>query len=154
VNPQYKSIAGALVTDSYADSVISVDARLVGDEAARFLVVACRAQPGSASKEYRAILDPHEHTLELRRSESGTSTRLSWRFNPSIKTGNERHRLSLSCIGDTISASVGGDTISAADSTYRAGQHWVGVGVYTNVDGVPVEGTAEARFDNLEIQVR
>ena len=69
---------------------------------------------------------------------------------PSVNPGNAKNRLpELRCAGTKISALVNGKVVASADDmTLSRGDHGIGTGAFTGV-----QGTIEARYDNLEIRV-
>ena len=73
----------------------------------------------------------------------------SVRDEPAINPGNAKNRLELRCAGAKISASVNGKVVASADDmTMNRGDHGMGAGAFTGI-----QGTIEARYDNLEIRV-
>src|SRR5262249_30869237 len=98
----------------------------------------------------RASIVPDGRRLILSRWDDGTQRVLSEvRDDPAINPGNASNRLELRCAGAKISAVVDGKKLaSAGDMTLKPGGPGVGARQFGGVDG-----TLEARFDNLEIRV-
>ena len=70
------------------------------------------------------------------------------RDESAINPGNAKNRLELRCAGAKISAVVNGKVLASVDDmTLNRGDHGVGVGAFTGI-----QGTLEARYDNLEIR--
>lgn len=135
---------------SYENTVIAVDVRIVGDAASRYAFVVCRDQSsGGQAKQYRASIVPEGRRLILSRWDDGSQRVLSEvRDDAAINPGNAVNRLELSCAGAKISAAVNGKTlVSADDTTLNRGDQGLGAGTFAGVDG-----TLEARYDNLEIK--
>jgi serine/threonine-protein kinase len=135
---------------TYENTIIAVDVRIMGDAASRYGFVVCRDQSTNGqSKQYRASVVPNERRLTLARWDSGTGRTLGEvRNDPSINPGNGQNRLELRCAGAKISAAVNGKVLATADDlTLTRGAHAMGTGLFAEV-----EGTVEARFDNLEVR--
>lgn len=134
---------------SFDNSVISIDVRIVGDVASRYAFVVCRdVTADGLAKQYRASIVPEGQRLILSRWESGAQTVLSDTRDEVIRAGNAANRLELSCAGTTIAASVNGKGLaSVEDTTLSRGDHAIGAGTFAGV-----EGTVEARFDNLVVR--
>jgi hypothetical protein len=134
---------------TYDNTVIAVDVRIVGDAASRYAFVVCRDQSsGGQAKQYRASIVPEGRRVILSRWDDGTQKVLSEsRDDEAINTGGAVNRLELRCAGPKVSAAVNGKTlVSADDMTLNRGEHGVGAGTFAGVDG-----TLEARFDNLSV---
>lgn len=129
----------------YADSVVRVDARLIGEALNRYLVVACRDQ-GVSDSNYRLSIAPSDGSFSLARWDSGREVRLvDWQISPAIKTGNQSNRLELVCVGSKIAAIVNGTQVAAvSDATYKEGAILLMV---SNRVRFPV--TIDSRWDNL-----
>jgi hypothetical protein len=136
---------------SFENTVIAVDVRIMGDVASRYAFVVCRDQSsGGQARQYRASVVPEGRRLILSRWDDGNQRVLSEaRDEAAINTGDAKNRLELRCAGAKISAAVNGKVIATADDmTLNRGDHGVGAGTFAGV-----EGTLEARFDNLEVRV-
>ena len=135
---------------SYDNTVIGVDVRIAGDAASRYAFVVCRDQSsGGQAKQYRASIVPEGRRLILSRWDDGSQRVLSEvRDDAAINPGNAVNRLELRCADTKISAAVNGKTLVSADDTaLTRGEQGLGAGTFAGVDG-----TLEARFDNLEIK--
>ena len=135
---------------SFSNSVVAVDVRIMGNVASRYAFVVCRDQStGGQTKQYRASLVPEGRRVILSRWDSGTQRVLSEaRDEPAVRTGNTANRLELRCAGVRIAAVVNGKVVATADDmTLDKGEHGLGAGTFAGV-----EGTLEARFDNLEVR--
>jgi hypothetical protein len=133
------------VPGEFAHTTLSVDARLVGETAGRFVALGCRAY-GNA--EYRLTLAAAGQ-FALDRFDGGRPVSLvAWRAAPPLPAGASAHRLALRCAGSQFTATINGVQVaSVRDTTYTTGALWLGTGRFTN--GPP--GTVEARFDNLVV---
>jgi len=113
----------------FADSVLDVDARLVGDPTDVRVVLRCRQQL-SGSSWYRADFMPDVGRVALYRSDDNRQVMLAnaTAVGP-LNGGNETNHLELSCQSNLISASANGTLVaSAADDTYGAGSMAIAVG--------------------------
>jgi hypothetical protein len=88
--------------------------------------------------------------LFLSRWDDGQERTLaSVRDDPAINPGNAKNRLELRCVGAKITASVNGKALASVDDlTLTRGDHGMGTGAFTGV-----QGTLDARYDNLEVRV-
>jgi serine/threonine-protein kinase len=137
--------------ETYDNSVIAVDVRIMGDVASRYAFVVCRDQStGGQAKQYRASIVPDGRRLILSRWDDGNQRVLAEaRDDESIQTGNAVNRLELRCVGTKVTAMVNSKIVATADDmTLNRGDHGLGAGTFSGV-----EGTLEARFDNLEVRV-
>jgi hypothetical protein len=135
---------------TYDNTVIALDVRIVGDVASRYAFVVCRDQSsGGQAKQYRVSIVPEGRRLILSRWDDGSQRVLSEvRDDAAINPGSAVNRLELRCAGPKISAAVNGKTLVSADDTaLNRGEQGLGAGTFAGVDG-----TLEARFDNLEIK--
>jgi hypothetical protein len=148
VNPNWNRIAIAALPDTYDQTTISVDARLVGETDQRYIAVACRAHLEGQASEYRLAMDPTVGAFTLGWWDAGRETRLvDWTLAPAIRRGTETNRLALRCAGNQITVSINDVRVAAVtDATYTSGSLWIGAGAFT---GNSV--TTEARFDNLVV---
>ncbi|MER3439515.1 MAG: hypothetical protein C4346_19050, partial [Chloroflexota bacterium] len=133
----------------FTGTIATVDARLTGETARRFIAMSCRGNEFGVGG-YELILQPDSRTFALWRwDSSGSGVPLATgvgvaAMNPDAQTNH----LELRCIGDTISASINGTEVARkSDVTSTAGTASLSVGV---LSGVP-SGASEARFDNLVI---
>jgi hypothetical protein len=151
INPALQAAPMAILNGPYDNTVIAIDVRIMGDVASRYVFLVCRNQSTSGqSKHYRATIVPDGRQFILSRWDDGQERMLSKLINePSVNPGNAKNRLELRCAGTKISASVNGKVVASADDmTLSRGDHGVGTGAFTGV-----QGTIEARYDNLEIRV-
>jgi hypothetical protein len=151
INAAMQAAPMVILNGPYDNTVIAVDVRLMGDVRSRYAFLACRHQTSAAmSKHYRASVVPGTRELILSRWDDGQERVLASVVNePAINPGNAKNRLELRCAGTRISASVNGKVLASKDDmTLSRGDHGVGAGSFTGV-----EGTLEARYDNLEIRV-
>jgi hypothetical protein len=145
LDPSGNFMATASLEPILGDSSIAVDARLVNDPTSRVIVLGCRATP---ENDYYALgVTPTDGQFAIVRSDSGQYTNIvNWQAAPAIRRG-AANRLELHCVGTTILAMINGVIVaSIQDNAYSEGRMWLGV---TTRGGLP--GTAEARFDNLEV---
>jgi serine/threonine protein kinase len=151
VNAALPAAPIVFVPGSYENSVVAVDVRIMGDVSSRYAFVVCRDQStGGQAKQYRASIVPEGQRVILSRWDDGTQRVLAEaRDEPAIRTGNATNRLELRCAAAKIVAVVNGKTVASADDmTLSKGDHGIGAGTFSGV-----EGTLEARFDNLEVRV-
>jgi hypothetical protein len=150
INPALPAAPIVFLPGTYDNTVIAVDVRIVGDVPSRYAFVVCRDQSsGGQAKQYRASIVPEGRRVILSRWDDGSQRVLSEvRDNSAINAGSGSNRLELRCAGTKISASVNGTMlVSADDMTLNRGDQGLGAGTFAGVDG-----TLEARFDNLEIR--
>jgi tRNA A-37 threonylcarbamoyl transferase component Bud32 len=150
INPALPAAPIVFVPGTFNNSVLAVDVRIMGDVASRYAFVVCRDQStGGQTKQYRASIVPDGRRVILSRWDSGTQRVLSEaRDEPAIRTGNAVNRLELRCTGVRIAAIVNGKVVATADDmTLDKGEHGLGAGTFAGV-----EGTLEARFDNLDVR--
>jgi serine/threonine-protein kinase len=135
---------------SYDNSVIAVDVRIMGNVPSGYAFVVCRDQStGGQAKQYRASIVPEGRRVILSRWDDGNQRVLAEaRDEPAIRIGTAANRLELSCAGTKIAAGVNGKVVATADDVaLNRGDHGLGAGTFAGV-----EGTLEARFDNLEVR--
>jgi len=150
INPALPAAPIVFVPGTFNNSVLAVDVRIMGNVASRYAFVVCRDQStGGQTKQYRASIVPDGRRVILSRWDSGTQRVLSEaRDEPAIRTGNAVNRLELRCTGVRIAAVVNGKVVATADDmTLDKGEHGLGAGTFAGV-----EGTLEARFDNLDVR--
>ncbi|GIW04395.1 MAG: hypothetical protein KatS3mg059_1015 [Thermomicrobiales bacterium] len=141
--------AQAGVPGWFTDTITTIDARLTGETARRFLAISCRGNEFGVGG-YELIVQPDSRAFGLWRwDSSGNGIPLESGMGvAAVNPGAETNRLELRCIGDVISASVNGTEVTRkTDATIPAGTVTLSVGV---LSGVP-SGASEARFDNLVI---
>ena len=140
----------AWLPGTYENASLSIDARLEGETAGRYISVGCRNQPNSGS-HYRLAVVPDTGQFSLARWDEATEALLTpWQVSPAIRAGNASNHLELTCSGSTIAVRINGrDLASVEDSTYARGALWIGVG---SAPTTPLPTTA--RFDNLEVVER
>jgi hypothetical protein len=150
VNPALPAAPIVFLPGSYDNSVVAVDVRLVGDVSSRYAFVVCRDQStGGQARQYRASIVPDGQRVILSRWDDGTQRVLAEANDePAIKSGSDVNRLELRCAAARITAFVNGKQVAAADDmTLSKGDHGIGAGTFSGI-----EGTLEARFDNLEVR--
>ena len=150
INPALPAAPIVFVPGTFNNSVLAADVRIMGNVASRYAFVVCRDQStGGQTKQYRASIVPDGRRVILSRWDSGAQRVLSEaRDEPAIRTGNAVNRLELRCTGVRIAAVVNGKVVATADDmTLDKGEHGLGAGTFAGV-----EGTLEARFDNLDVR--
>ncbi|MGE3912014.1 MAG: protein kinase [Chloroflexota bacterium] len=150
VNPTLAAAPIVFVKREFENTVIAVDVRLVGDVGARYAFVVCRdSSAGGQTRQYRVSIVPEQRRVILSRWDAGNQSVLAeTRDNPAVQAGSGTNRLELRCAGTKIEAIVNGKSVAAAeDGTLTSGEHGLGAGTFAGV-----EGTLEARFDNLEVR--
>lgn len=150
LNPTLPAAPIVFVRGEYADTVVAVDVRLVGEAGARYAFLVCRDRSSSSqTRQYRASIVPEGRRVILSHWQEGTQRVLAeTRDNPAVQFGNATNRLELRCVGPKIEVIVNGKSVvSAEEGTLASGEHGLGAGTFSGV-----EGTLEARFDNLEIR--
>jgi eukaryotic-like serine/threonine-protein kinase len=150
LNPTLPAAPIVFVRGEYADTVVAVDVRLVGEAGARYAFLVCRDRSsGGETRQYRTSIVPEGRRVILSHWRDGNQHVLAeTRDNPAVHFGNATNRLELRCVGPKIEAIVNGrSVVSAEDDTLASGEHGLGAGTFSGV-----EGTLEARFDNLEIR--
>jgi hypothetical protein len=150
LNPALPSAPIVFVRGEYTDTVIAVDVRIVGEAGARYAFLVCRdSSADGQTRQYRASIVPEGRRVILSRWGDGEQKVLAeTRDNPAVQFGNATNRFELRCAGPNIQAIVNGKVVvSAEDGTLTSGEHGLGAGTFSGV-----EGTLEARFDNLEVR--
>ncbi len=133
----------------FTDTITTVDVRLAGEPARRFIAISCRGNEFGLGG-YELIIQPDSRAFGLWRwDSSGNGIPLESGIGVvAINPDAETNHLELRCIGNTISASINGTEVARkSDATATAGTASLSVGV---LSGVP-SGASEARFDNLVI---
>jgi len=138
---------GKYLPGQYADTSTTVDVRLVGDFPDRYVNIGCR---DSDAGGYHLSVIPASGTFRLLRDAQGqdTPTRLiDDTPSTAIKRNGEVNRLTLSCVGNTITVTINGTQVGQArDNTYSTGKIYIATGG----DNL----TAEAHFRNLVVTQR
>ena len=150
LNPTLPAAPIVFLRGEYKDTVIAVDVRIVGEAASRYAFLVCRDSSASGqTRQYRASIVPEGRRMILSVWGDGEQKVLAeTRDNPAIQIANAINRLELRCAGRKIEAIVNGKTVlSVEDSTLTSGEHGLGAGTFSGVEGV-----LEARFDNLEVR--
>jgi hypothetical protein len=135
---------------AFSDVTVAVDVRFLGDPGTQQAGVTCRLQPlgANATNGYWFGILPATASYALLRADASKFTALA-DVQPAsaIHPGNETNHLELSCLGNTIAASVNGtQVVTVQDSTYGLGQASITAGPM--VPGMSVT-TSDVRFDNL-----
>jgi hypothetical protein len=138
----------ALLPGTYRDVALAVDARLVGETEDRYFSLACRSRGDSSG--YQALINVDRGLFVVQRRDTSAQVRL---VNPSpssaIRRGTATNRAELSCVGDTISLTINGTSVtSVRDGTYQEGALGIGTGILSRT------GAHETRFDNLVVTQR
>lgn len=152
----------ALISSSYGDVSIAVDARVIqatsaaSDETVR---IYCRRQTqGSGFTGYRFQYSPLVNGWGLYRGDGDTGVSLAGvQYLSGPPFAADTHHLVLSCAGTTISASIDGAVVgSFKDGAYREGRAALGFGNFTRWDpsgivgpGAAYPGTYDVRFRKL-----
>jgi hypothetical protein len=139
-----------LVEGFFVDVSFSVDARLAGDEAGRYISMKCRAGNNGVTY-YRMNVDVATQVVAIQKFANQVTTNFgqgSRATVPSLKTSGQVNRLQFSCIGNTLSGSVNGaQVVSVQDDAFKFGGLQLGVGT-RNPDLA-----AEVHFDNLSVDI-
>lgn len=135
-----------------ADVVTAVDVHLVGETDGRAVTLGCReahAADGVSSVAYRLLLEPDARRVALLRLDGEDVVVLvEERRVRDVDRGEGVNRIELSCVGETIEASVDGEVVlTAEDDTYAEGAVSLGLEVAEDAPG-----PAESRWDNLEVR--
>jgi hypothetical protein len=150
INAAYQGVPVSLLSGGYDNSIIAVDVRMMGDVASRYAFLVCRhSSTEGQTNQYRASLVPDGQRVILSRWDGRTERSLaSVRDEPAVNPGNAKNRFELRCAGTTISVAVNNKVVvTTNDMTLNRGADGVGAGTFAGV-----EGTLEARFDNLEVR--
>jgi hypothetical protein len=133
----------------YADVSLAIGVRLVGEVEGRVVLIGCRyGTDDDGSFEYTLLANPAAATVSLIRWDAGEPTYLVESAAAGFNPATEQNRLELSCVGNTIRATVNGAVAAEAeDDTHESGFLYIAAGA------LDVSGTTEARFDNLLITV-
>jgi hypothetical protein len=107
-------IATAFIPGVQSDATVTVDAHLVGDTSSRFVNLVCRTQNTNTASYYRFEVDPSRRWFRLVRLDSGTIVPLvDWTPSAAILAQTATNTLEMSCIGETISASINGTKVAS-----------------------------------------
>jgi hypothetical protein len=138
---------GKYLPGQYADTSATVDVRLVGTFTDRYVNIGCR---DSDAGGYHLSVIPASGTFRLLKDVQGqdTPTRLiDDTPSPAIKRNGEVNRLTLSCVGNTLTITINGTQVGQArDNSYTTGKTYIATGG----DNL----TAEAHFRNLVVTQR
>lgn len=149
IDPTVDYIPSAYLTDTYTNASISIDARMEGATAGRYIAFGCRASDNGA---YRLSVDLAEGQFLIARwnKDTGTSLGGGWQKSADLNKGNANNTIEFSCAGPAITVTINRKVqMTVQDTTFTSGQFWIGVGTYSNQPN-----TAEARFDNLRVTQR
>jgi hypothetical protein len=135
-----------------ADVAVAADVRLVGETVGRSVTLGCRegyASDGVSSVAYRLLVEPDARRVALLRIDGDETVVLAEeRRVRDVVRGEGINRIEMSCVGETIGASVNGEVVlTAEDDTYAEGAVSLGIDVAEDTPG-----PAEARWDNLEVR--
>jgi len=147
IDPRWRSAAAAMLPGSYADAVIAVDAHLLEPVERRFVVIGCRSSDDFGS-QYRLAVSPTAGTFSLSRWDRGRPVQLTgWQESSAIHPGSEVNHLELTCVGNTIGASINRVEVAVVqDGTYAEGGEFLMVSPPAEANGL-----AAASFDNLVV---
>ncbi len=146
----------AVVSGTYADASIAVDAELVSPTPDQYVQLACRSQ--GPTSQYRFAFRPAtgEYWLTRWLSIPGLNAPLSppilprGLVSPSVHQGSASNHAELSCRGTTITARINSETVATvSDNTFSSGQMWIAVG--TTASASSPASKPVARFRNLVI---
>lgn len=145
----------------YADASVAVDGRVVatpapaGNTQQPLIALECRVQPDGS--RYEITVQPAVGRFRLYRFDGESSVTLVDGLSPAvppssaINRGEAVNRLELSCVGNTITASVNGTTVGTAmDDTYVEGEIRIHAGITMASQPGPMRA-ADARFSNLVV---
>ena len=147
VNPDWDGLPSAFLPGSYADASIEVQVEVVGvagEPLGRSVALFCR-QVGN--RGYRAVVDVDGGAFWLSRDDSSTQKVRLTEPSPSssLRAGNARNHLELTCAGPTIAFAINGTNVAVVhDSHYGEGGFGISMARF---QGSP--GTAEAWLDDL-----
>jgi hypothetical protein len=134
----------AVVTGTYRDVAIAVDARLSRFPAGNYIILACRS---SSAGHYRLLVDPNSMSYRLRRVGGVAEVPLAIGPSTAIQPGTEWNRIELRCTGPTISVAINGAELgSFHDDTLAEGTVWFSAAAYGNVATL-----TDARFRDLTV---
>ena len=147
ISPEATGNVTVPLPGTFADSVIAVDARIVGETSQRLVALQCRRIGGPDQQQYRFEVSPDRGAYRLLRFIDGAMTPFpDWTPAPAIQRGNAVNRLELRCAGSTIAVRANGvSLVSAEDPALREGRLAITAGVLER------RLLIEARFDNLVV---
>lgn len=143
---------GVRIPGTFAGATLSIDVRLLGATAGRFVGLQCQRRPVLSnvppSVTYTLRVYPSSQSFELTRTLDGQqSIILPRQSSPAIHPGNAWNTFEFRCTGDTLSAVANERELG---STSEGSDHWVGFFLY--IVGVPGEMPhAQVRLDNLVV---
>jgi hypothetical protein len=131
------------------DTVVAVDARVVGNPTEVFASINCRFSGPGEGYGFSIIPATGEFALAVYGGQGKQPINLAPRqMHGSIRRGNNPNRLELSCVGSTITGRVNGEEVAKVeDRTYPAGGVWIGVGAYSSRNP-----TGEVHFGHLVVK--
>lgn len=146
VDPKLPATAAIQLPGSYVDTETTIDARLRGATAGRYIFLSCRSSVDWLDG-YQLLVIPAGGWVYLERLQRGASKALYENQPGMVHGGNAWNHIDLICARDAITVRVNGATVTTAhDSALSSGKIGLGVAV-----GVGQSLTAEARFDNLVV---
>ncbi len=144
VDPSFDRLPLTNLPGEYTNATLSIDTRLVGDTADRYIALACRA---GSNGHYRLIIEPNRGIFRLirRTGDSEAVDLVPEKESPAIRRGNGANHVDFTCNASTITIAINGTEVaSVQDSTHTSGGMWIAGGVYTGK-----RQTSDVRFDNL-----
>ncbi len=153
LDPSWNEIVFAQVNNVFANTALSVDARLAGNDTRdRGIFIACNSSP-LGGYLLRFVPNPtvryQLQAIALIRSDGqGTQpTVLTTRTLPAEVRRTGSNHIEMVCAGGVIAVRVNGkEVVKVQDDTYPGGVWALGASIDPNMSGI-----AEARFDNLVI---
>lgn len=153
LDPSWNQIVFANVNNIFANTALSVDARLAGNDTRdRGIFIACNSSPlGGYLLQFvpNPTVRYQLQAVALVRSDGQGSqpTVLAARPLPSEIRRTGSNHIEMVCAGGVIAVRINGkEVVKVQDDTYPGGVWALGADMDPNVSG-----TAEARFDNLVI---
>lgn len=159
VKPALTPSDAIAIPGTYADVSVGLDAHLAsGSDASTAWIVGCRSRRAiSTFTGYDLYFIPSDNTYGMIRRDADTSVSFT---NPQKLSGPPfqmgTHHLQLTCSGSTITGSIDGVQVSSVqDSTYPAGQAFLGAGLGSFIDTLQgtnfggFQGNVDVRFSNL-----
>jgi hypothetical protein len=153
LDPSWNQIVFAEVNNVFANTALSVDVRLAGNDTRdRGIFIACNSSPlGGYLLQFvpNPTIRYQLQAITLVRSDGqGTQpTVLTTRPLPSEVRRTGSNHIEMVCAGGVIAVRINGkEVVKVQDDTYPGGVWALGASIDPNVSGI-----AEARFDNLVI---
>ena len=145
LDPEFTRLPLGVIPGSYGDTMLAIDARIVGESEGRYIALECRR---SATGWYRAYVDTTQGRFWLARWDGDDEILLTERMpSDAIAAGDEVNHLELTCAGNVVGLGANGTELAnVQDGTYSAGGLAIGASVFTTS-----RNTVEARFDNLVV---